>query len=172
MQPEDEDEEEMSDIERHDLMLEHLLILLNSAAAIGVGPSPAELGRQYEHRTVRSPSKIPGSGKGLRRRWGTWSPIACKSKGGQMYLKTWLIYKMCHKMKYSKLLYQGYLTQHIACVPLENLVHNQLKNKMDQILETVADMITWEIDMTISTWHQTHLTCYMVVILEWRKCFI
>ncbi|XP_041368419.1 cilia- and flagella-associated protein 157-like [Gigantopelta aegis] len=72
----DEEGEDLSDIERHDQMLEHLLILLNSAAAVGVGPCPSELGKQYEERTIRSPSRIPGSGKGLRRSQMTLSPIS------------------------------------------------------------------------------------------------
>jgi hypothetical protein len=62
----DEDEDELNEIERRDNMLENLLILLNSAAALGMGPQPGELGRQYEVRQ-RSASEIPGSRKGIKR---------------------------------------------------------------------------------------------------------
>lgn len=46
-------------------MLENLLILLNSAAAIGIGPQPEEFGK-YEMRQ-KSASEMPGSKQGLKR---------------------------------------------------------------------------------------------------------
>ena len=48
-------------------MLEHLLVLLNSAASIGIGPSPGVLGDAPKR--ARSASQMPGSGKGLRKGW-------------------------------------------------------------------------------------------------------
>lgn len=49
----------MNDDERRDNMLEYLLILLNSAAAIGVGPQPAEIGKQFKVRQ-KSAGEMPG----------------------------------------------------------------------------------------------------------------
>jgi len=48
-------------------MLENLLVLLNSAAAIGVGPTPKEFVHPDEKIRPKSSSQIPGSGKGIRR---------------------------------------------------------------------------------------------------------
>ena len=48
-------------------MLENLLVLLNSAAAIGVGPAPAEFAPDESDKRPKSPSKIPGSGQGIKR---------------------------------------------------------------------------------------------------------
>jgi hypothetical protein len=47
-------------------MLENLLILLNSAAAIGVGPQLGDLGKQYKIRQ-RSASKMPGTEGGIKK---------------------------------------------------------------------------------------------------------
>ncbi|XP_076091760.1 cilia- and flagella-associated protein 157-like isoform X1 [Mytilus galloprovincialis] len=63
---EPEGDGELNEIERRDNMLENLLILLNSAAAIGVGPQLGELGKQYKIRQ-RSASKMPGSEGGIKR---------------------------------------------------------------------------------------------------------
>ncbi|XP_067662711.1 cilia- and flagella-associated protein 157-like [Haliotis asinina] len=79
---EDEDEEDaLNEMESRDRMLEQLLILLNSAAAVGVGPPPGELGKQFEEME-RSASKIPGSGKGIRRGQLPLSPIS--NSGGTL----------------------------------------------------------------------------------------
>lgn len=60
-----ESESGYNDIEKKDNMLENLLILLNSAAAIGIGPQPEEFGK-YEMRQ-KSASEMPGSKQGLKR---------------------------------------------------------------------------------------------------------
>ncbi|XP_052093278.1 cilia- and flagella-associated protein 157-like isoform X1 [Mytilus californianus] len=69
---EPEGDGELNEIERRDNMLENLLILMNSAAAIGVGPQLGELGKQYKIRQ-RSASKMPGSEGGIKRGSGTGS---------------------------------------------------------------------------------------------------
>jgi hypothetical protein len=46
-------------------MLEYLLILLNSAAAIGVGPQPGEIGKQFVVRK-KSAGEMPGK-QGIRK---------------------------------------------------------------------------------------------------------
>ncbi len=67
-------------MEKRDNMLENLLILLNSAASIGLGPSLGDMGPQQQawgspHK--RSPaSKMPGSGKGIRRGEMPPSPLS------------------------------------------------------------------------------------------------
>lgn len=48
-------------------MLENLLVLLNSAAALGLGPKPGSLGRSKEEKRILSASKMPGSSGGIRR---------------------------------------------------------------------------------------------------------
>lgn len=56
-------------------MLENMLVLLNSAAAVGVGPTPGafagyeedEEDDEYRDRRPISSSKMPGSGKGLKK---------------------------------------------------------------------------------------------------------
>ena len=49
-------------------MLENLLVLLNSAAALGVGPTPEEFsGEIAQTRHRKSASIMPGSGQGIRR---------------------------------------------------------------------------------------------------------
>ena len=67
---EDVDESESDKIEKRNNMLENLLVLLNSAAALGIGPPPGDMARDRvayseEPRSISSP--FPGSGKGLRR---------------------------------------------------------------------------------------------------------
>ena len=52
-------------MERRDNMLEYLLVILNSAAAIGVGPQPGELGKQYKVRQ-KSAGELPGK-KGIKK---------------------------------------------------------------------------------------------------------
>jgi len=56
----------MNEVERRDNMLENLLLLLNSAAAIGVGPQLGDLGKQYKIRQ-RSASKMPGTEGGIKK---------------------------------------------------------------------------------------------------------
>jgi len=64
-----EDEEEsrsdLNEMERRDNMLEYLLVILNSAAAIGVGPQPGELGKQFKVRQ-KSAGEMPGK-KGIKK---------------------------------------------------------------------------------------------------------
>ena len=68
-------ESEPDRIEKRNNMLENMLVLLNSAAALGIGPSPGDLARDRvaaaaysdEPRSISSP--FPGSGKGIRRGW-------------------------------------------------------------------------------------------------------
>ena len=65
---EDLEESPYDIIEKRDNMLENLLILLNSAAAIGVGLNPTAFSRPAEEITrPRSCSTVPGSGKGIRK---------------------------------------------------------------------------------------------------------
>ena len=67
---EDVDESVSDRIEKRNSMLENMLVLLNSAAALGVGPGPGELRRARSPQTARQHSVIspfPGSGKGIRR---------------------------------------------------------------------------------------------------------
>ena len=52
-------------IEKRDNMLENLLVLLNSAVMIGVGPTPAELGTVADVR-LPSPPRMPGTSSGLK----------------------------------------------------------------------------------------------------------
>lgn len=67
-------------MEKRDNMLENLLVLLNSAASIGVGPSPGDLGtsqpQAWGSPRKGSASKMPGSGKGIRRGDMTPSPLS------------------------------------------------------------------------------------------------
>ncbi|XP_061169615.1 cilia- and flagella-associated protein 157-like [Saccostrea echinata] len=69
-----ESEDGYNEIEKRDNMLENLLILLNSAAAIGVGPQPEEFGK-YEMRQ-KSASEMPGSKQGIKRGTLPMSPVA------------------------------------------------------------------------------------------------
>ncbi|XP_048774461.2 cilia- and flagella-associated protein 157-like [Ostrea edulis] len=75
---ETESEDGYNDIEKKDNMLENLLILLNSAAAIGIGPQPEDFGR-YE-MPQKSASEMPGSRQGIKRGMLPMSPVA-KSGG-------------------------------------------------------------------------------------------
>ncbi|XP_076436256.1 cilia- and flagella-associated protein 157-like [Babylonia areolata] len=75
-----EDGEGLNDIERRDHMLEQLLVLLNSAAAVGLGPDPGDLGKQFEETPQRI-TRLPGSGKGIRKGDLPMSPMA---KGGTL----------------------------------------------------------------------------------------
>ncbi|XP_052093279.1 cilia- and flagella-associated protein 157-like isoform X2 [Mytilus californianus] len=77
---EPEGDGELNEIERRDNMLENLLILMNSAAAIGVGPQLGELGKQYKIRQ-RSASKMPGSEGGIKRGQLPMSPVALHPGG-------------------------------------------------------------------------------------------
>ncbi|OWF54650.1 cilia- and flagella-associated protein 157-like [Mizuhopecten yessoensis] len=70
----------LNDIERRDNMLENLLVLLNSAAAVGVGPEPGALGKHQKVRQ-RSASEMPGSKQGIKRGMLPMSPIAKSSQG-------------------------------------------------------------------------------------------
>lgn len=59
----------MDELEERDNMLENLLVILNSAAAVGVGPSPLEFIKQDEliYRTKSRENTFPGSGKGFQK---------------------------------------------------------------------------------------------------------
>nr|KAG5712082.1 hypothetical protein BaRGS_020808 [Batillaria attramentaria] len=61
-----EGEEELSDVERRDHMLEQLLNILNSAAAVGLGPDPAILGKQF-NQTGAPPVRMPTSARAFRK---------------------------------------------------------------------------------------------------------
>ena len=78
---EEDDEEGMNDIERRDHMLEQLLVLLNSAAAVGLGPDPGDLGKQYEETPQRI-TRLPGSGKGIRKGW-VWRVTGNDRRNGE-----------------------------------------------------------------------------------------
>ena len=56
---------DMNDVERRDNMLENLLVLLNSAAAIGVGPQPGYMGSKVKFRQ-KSAGELPGK-KGIKK---------------------------------------------------------------------------------------------------------
>jgi len=62
---EDVEETVSSKVLKRDNMLEQLLVLLNSAAAIGLGPKAQDLGTPENTRN-RSASQMPGSGAGIR----------------------------------------------------------------------------------------------------------
>ncbi|GFS18027.1 cilia- and flagella-associated protein 157 [Elysia marginata] len=62
---------------KRDHMLENLLVLLNSAAAMGIGPHPSQLGKQWEEPTPAG--TIPGQGHGIVKGEVPLSPLA---KGG------------------------------------------------------------------------------------------
>ena len=61
----DENGLEWSNVEKRDNLLENMLILLNSAATVGVGPNPEVFSSNYTQRPRTS--EYPGSGKGLRK---------------------------------------------------------------------------------------------------------
>lgn len=62
----------MNETERRDHMLEQLLILLNSAAAVGLGPDPGDLGKQYEETTQKI-TRLPVSGsKAIQKGWAQY----------------------------------------------------------------------------------------------------
>ncbi|XP_074654771.1 cilia- and flagella-associated protein 157-like [Tubulanus polymorphus] len=73
-----EDQIEHEEAEKRDNLLENMLIILNSAAALGIGPTPGEF---HEIRQRRSASSVPGSGKGLRKGEQPLSPI-CRTPRG------------------------------------------------------------------------------------------
>ena len=56
---------EWTNIEKRDNLLENMLVLLNSAAVIGMGPNPEVFGSNYTQRPRTS--EYPGSGKGIRK---------------------------------------------------------------------------------------------------------
>ncbi|KAL5021759.1 hypothetical protein ScPMuIL_000914 [Solemya velum] len=76
----EEEEDELNEIERRDNMLENLLVILNSAASLGIGPSPGELGKQF-HVRQRSASEIPGKGRGIKKGQLPMSPMAADESG-------------------------------------------------------------------------------------------
>ena len=61
---EGEEGDELNAVEQRDHMLEQLLMVLNTAAAVGVGPDPGDLGKQYEE-TRQHITRLDGRGKGL-----------------------------------------------------------------------------------------------------------
>lgn len=58
---------EINEIERRDNMLENILLVLNSAAAIGVGPQMKEFGLEQTIVRKKSASRIPGTEGGIKR---------------------------------------------------------------------------------------------------------
>ena len=66
----EEQEDDMNDIEQRNHMLEQLLTVLNSAAAVGLGPDPGDLGKQYKE-TAQQITRLHGSNMGLRKGWVT-----------------------------------------------------------------------------------------------------
>jgi len=80
---EDLEESPYDIIEKRDNMLENLLILLNSAAALGVGLNPSVFSNPMdEPARPRSCSTVPGSGKGLRKGEVPLSPLRRTTGGG------------------------------------------------------------------------------------------
>lgn len=73
---EDADESPYDVVEKRDNMLENLLVLLNSAAALGIGPTPKEFGKVAAPQRSKSMSPMPGSGKGIRKGEMQPSPLA------------------------------------------------------------------------------------------------
>ncbi len=58
---------DLDKVTERDNMLENLLVILNSAAAIGVGPSPGDFLAEEEMKyRTKSGSTIPGSRRSLR----------------------------------------------------------------------------------------------------------
>ncbi|XP_013382164.1 cilia- and flagella-associated protein 157 isoform X1 [Lingula anatina] len=72
---------DLNEVEKRDNMLEHLLVILNSAAALGVGPDPSAMGKQFKMERSRSASEMPGSKLGFRRGDAPLSPLAPSKKG-------------------------------------------------------------------------------------------
>ena len=60
----EQQEDDMNDFERREHMLEQLLAVLNSAAAMGLGPDPGDLGKQYQE-TNQQITRLFGGSKGL-----------------------------------------------------------------------------------------------------------
>lgn len=77
---EEEGEDAMNEVERRDHMLEQLLNLLNSAAAVGLGPDPGDLGKQFEE-TSQKITHMPGSQRSIRKGEMPMSPM---NKGGTL----------------------------------------------------------------------------------------
>ncbi|XP_063433263.1 cilia- and flagella-associated protein 157-like [Mytilus trossulus] len=67
--------EDINEIERRDNMLENILLVLNSGAAIGVGPQMREFGKGDKVVRKRSASRIPGSEGGIKRGQLPLSPV-------------------------------------------------------------------------------------------------
>ena len=64
--PDDEcldEEAKIQNLLKRDHMLESLLVLLNSAAAMGIGPNPSQLGKQWGEATLSG--TIPGTNQGI-----------------------------------------------------------------------------------------------------------
>ena len=64
-EPDEDAKEELNEVERRDNMLENLLMILNSAAVMGVGPLPGDMGKQFQTRK-RSAGETPGK-NGLKK---------------------------------------------------------------------------------------------------------
>ncbi|XP_033116447.1 cilia- and flagella-associated protein 157-like [Anneissia japonica] len=71
-------EDDSEGIEQRDSMLENLLIILNEAAVIGVGPSPGEFIKEEAptYRTKSCGSSFPGSRAGLKQRSFPLTPVS------------------------------------------------------------------------------------------------
>ncbi|CAG5115506.1 unnamed protein product [Candidula unifasciata] len=76
--PDDEDLDEdktITNLRKRDHMLESLLVLLNSAAALGIGPKPKDLGKQWEEPSPVM-GNVPGVRKGILKGDFPLSPLA------------------------------------------------------------------------------------------------
>ncbi|GFO48575.1 cilia- and flagella-associated protein 157 [Plakobranchus ocellatus] len=58
-----DEEAKIQNLLKRERMLENLLTLLNSAAALGIGPNPSDLGKQWEEPTPAG--RFPGSSQGM-----------------------------------------------------------------------------------------------------------
>lgn len=78
---EDVEESPFDIAEKRNNMLENMLVLLNSAAAIGLGPTPKEFAMAGEPPRPRSSSQMPGTGQGIRPGELPQSPLARSVRG-------------------------------------------------------------------------------------------
>ncbi|XP_066287380.1 cilia- and flagella-associated protein 157-like [Branchiostoma lanceolatum] len=62
--------------EKRDGMLEHILAMLNSAAALGIGPDPGRLGKTTADTFKTKTSFLPAVGMGLKKGTVTMSPFS------------------------------------------------------------------------------------------------
>ena len=58
-EPDEDARDDLNEVERRDHMLESLLTILSSAAALGLGPPPGDMGKQFQTRK-KSAGEHPG----------------------------------------------------------------------------------------------------------------